>query len=218
MQPIPAYVVPAQDQLIDPNLPLQGIAPISQQAYMPIYPQYGYPEQYVNPQMMYAQPMQPYYPAAPQQPPVLSLSVPKMEEVVDKLLSDFENTIEDQSGCRFLQKQLEDLPEGVTRTSVATKIYNKMAGNIGKFMCMSFGNYLCQKLFEVLGEEQLYIVLKKIKGSLIEICKNMHGTRSFQHIIKIGLKNAALKDEILKMLKGTIKEIVMVFLICGFIK
>ncbi len=140
--------------------------------------------------------------------PVVALTTPKMDEVADQLLSTFDSTIEDQSGCRFLQTRLEDKK---TSPEMITKLYTKVVENVGKYMCLPFGNYLCQKLFELLGEEQLYVIFKRIKTSVVEIAKNLHGTRSVQQLIKVAVgKSGHLKEQVIGILKGKVSEISMV--------
>ena len=197
------------------NSPMQaGVQWYPSASYVHMYPQMvsyqPVPTQYVeySPGIMYPVGVAPSYYS---QQPTVSLTTPNMADVVDKLLIDFDASIEDQSSCRFLQKQLEDL--SVTGdTSIIGKVYDKVLIKIDKYMCLPFGNYLCQKLFELLAEEQLYIILKRIKQDIISISGNLHGTRSVQQLMKIALKNSHLTDSLVEVLKGTVCDMIIVIL------
>jgi uncharacterized protein (UPF0335 family) len=131
---------------------------------------------------------------------------PNIENVVLKLLEDFEKNIEDQSNYRFIQDQLE---EG-KNNELVQKLYTKALVKIEKYMCLPFGNYLCQKLFELLTEDQLHFILKKIKPVLQEIAKDAYGTRSIQQLIKVSINNDKLRNEIIRILKPYLKSIIIV--------
>ena len=47
-----------------------------------------------------------------------------------------------------------------------------------------FGNYLVQKLVEKCGDKQLLSVVQTIRDQPLEICKDLHGTRSIQKIVE----------------------------------
>lgn len=108
----------------------------------------------------------------------------------------------DQQGCRFLQKKLEEQkPEEVDQIfeEVFEHITELMTGlkKKKKLFCSSsisplielcnpdpFGNYLCQKLLEFCNDEQKYQIVKRVSPDLVEIAKNMHGTRAVQKMIE----------------------------------
>ena len=48
-----------------------------------------------------------------------------------------------------------------------------------------FGNYFTQKLVERCSDKQLRAVVLTIKDEPLEICKDLHGTRSIQKIVEI---------------------------------
>jgi len=75
---------------------------------------------------------------------------------------------------------------------------------------LSFGNYLCQKLFELLNEDKLHCVLKKIKPRIEEIAKDIYGARSIQQLIRISLYSDKLRNEIIRILRPLLKGIIMV--------
>lgn len=140
---------------------------------------------------------------------VISVVPPKNDEVVSKLLDDFDKSIEDQSSCRLLQKRLEE-EQARGETKMAQRLYDKMINNIVTYMNSTFGNYLCQKLFEQLKEEQLYLVVKRAKERVTELCNDLHGTRSFQQLIRASVKSSELRKQIAQVLTGHIYEIITV--------
>eukprot|EP00826_Nyctotherus_ovalis_P009200 TRINITY_DN12423_c0_g1_i17.p1 TRINITY_DN12423_c0_g1~~TRINITY_DN12423_c0_g1_i17.p1 ORF type:complete len:155 (-),score=31.71 TRINITY_DN12423_c0_g1_i17:798-1262(-) len=135
-----------------------------------------------------------------------------MENVVLALLSDFEKNVEDQSNCRFIQNQLEEIKTGGKDNGIVQKLYEKILQKAGKYMCLPFGNYLCQKLFELLNEAQLHSILKSIKPAIEKISKDLYGTRSVQQLIKVSLASNGLRSEIIGLLKPCLKHIVIVIL------
>jgi len=48
-----------------------------------------------------------------------------------------------------------------------------------------FGNYLVQKLVEKCTDDQLRLVVLTIKNEPLEICKDLHGTRSVQKLVEV---------------------------------
>lgn len=173
------------------------------------YACYGYPVQYVgmNAGMGYSV-QNGYYP----QPGVYAAR-PKMENVVLALLGDFEKNVEDQSNCRFIQNQLEEIKTGGRDSVIIQKLYEKVLPKAGKYMCLPFGNYLCQKLFELLNEAQLHSVLRSIEPTIEKISRDLYGTRSVQQLIKVSLASDRLRSEIIGLLKPCLKDIVTVVLV-----
>ena len=74
----------------------------------------------------------------------------------------------------------------------------------------SFGNYLCQKLFEQCSAEQIKTVIEKISPIAMTIATNIHGTRSIQRVIERALTYPDLTKDIVKMLKSHIASLIMV--------
>ncbi|GAB1227679.1 hypothetical protein ENUP19_0349G0006 [Entamoeba nuttalli] len=92
--------------------------------------------------------------------------------------SDFSKMCHDQYGCRYLQRQLEDNNPQTTKC-----IFEQMLPIITLLMSDPFGNYLCQKLIEVVNSEQRIQIITKITPTFFIISKNIHGTRSIQKLI-----------------------------------
>lgn len=86
----------------------------------------------------------------------------------------------DQGGCRFLQKlTLERDPKLV-------KIIFECTIKHFYFLMMDpFGNYIAQRLTEVADDGMMTKIIQTCHEDPVELCKNMHGTRSFQKIVEI---------------------------------
>lgn len=83
----------------------------------------------------------------------------------------------DQYGCRYLQKKLE--ADHTIKDLVFSKIFN----NLIELIVDPFGNYLIQKLVDVLSSYQKDLMLEKAHAYLFFIAVNQYGTRSLQKII-----------------------------------
>lgn len=108
----------------------------------------------------------------------------------------------DQSGCRFLQKRIEEQPE------IANKILNNVFQNIIDIITDPFGNYLIQKLFDYMNDEQFCQFLALIQIDIYKICINSYGTRVIQKIIDY-LRNDILLKTFLKLIKPIVKRIIL---------
>lgn len=85
----------------------------------------------------------------------------------------------DQAGCRVLQKKLEEGdPVDIEQ------IFLECLDQLNVLMTDPFGNYLCQKLIEVINDEQLGQLLDRIASDIPFISLNMHGTRATQALVK----------------------------------
>lgn len=101
----------------------------------------------------------------------------------------------DQGGCRYLQKKIEEDPKGM-----AIIIYPAIKMHILKLILDPFGNYLMQKIFSILKEEQLLEVLDIISSDILEIGSDSHGTRVIQEMI-LFLKTPKLLENFWTMIK-----------------
>lgn len=89
------------------------------------------------------------------------------------------NAYKDQAGCRVLQKKLEEGdPVDIEQ------IFLECLDQLNVLMTDPFGNYLCQKLIEVINDEQLGQLLDRIASDIPFISLNMHGTRATQALVK----------------------------------
>ena len=97
----------------------------------------------------------------------------------DTLIGRIYHVCKDQQGCRFLQKKLEENEPKVTEI-----IFNEVYDHISELMIDPFGNYLCQKILEHCNDHQRFLVVQKVASELVQISKNMHGTRAVQKMIE----------------------------------
>jgi hypothetical protein len=97
-------------------------------------------------------------------------------------VQDFTGSIltlcKDQHGCRFLQRELYN----ETNTNL---IFNEIYFKIVDLMIDPFGNYLVQKLFEMVNYEQRLILIQNASLELFRISLDPHGTRAFQKLIEV---------------------------------
>lgn len=110
----------------------------------------------------------------------------------------------DQYGCRFLQKKLDEDKTSTTCDLIFTEIVNEVV----ELMSDPFGNYLCQKLIEKCTPVQRLAIVRGVSGSLVQISKNMHGTRAVQKTIEqlgspeeIRLIREALKGSVVALIQ-----------------
>ena len=110
----------------------------------------------------------------------------------------------DQHGCRFLQKKLEEKDKNPRSVEIIfNEVYDHMVELMTGFYFFfrilmifflifhhssgipdPFGNYLCQKLIEHCSEQQQLFIVQKVAPHLVNISKNMHGTRAVQKMIE----------------------------------
>jgi len=85
----------------------------------------------------------------------------------------------DQTGCRFLQKKIEQNHEFANDI-----LFPAISNDLLEFMTDSFGNYLIQKLIEIIDETKLEIIIKFIHPHFFDLGLNPHGTRVIQNVIE----------------------------------
>ena len=121
---------------------------------------------------------------------------------INELIKNCVEICKEQSGCRLIQKKIEEQPE------IASKIINHLFQNILEIVNNSFGNYLIQKLFDYMNKEQFLQFLALIKIDLYQICINSYGTRVIQKVIDY-LNSDILLNTFMNILKQTIKGIII---------
>lgn len=89
----------------------------------------------------------------------------------------------EQKGCRKYQRLLDE------NQSYSAFIYGSIKTRISELILDQFGNYLVQKLVELLSKKDLYEIICNIEQKIIFISKNAFGTRVLQKIISISNNN-----------------------------
>ena len=102
---------------------------------------------------------------------------------------------QDQAGCRFLQEKIENDPKNTVKI-----FFNNLIPNIITIMKDPFGNYLVQKLYPYLSQEDINIILEKISNDIFDLGSNMYATRCIQNIIN-HLSNKDLVNKFLNLIK-----------------
>ena len=108
-------------------------------------------------------------------------------------LSDY---ICSQIGSRIMQKYLNRFP-----TFIITNLIEKIYINFEKIMCDIYGNYFCQKLYNISSIEQRRMILNSIKDIFIVVSKTAPGAHVTQSIIE----ESSTKEEkfiIMSYIKG----------------
>jgi len=79
----------------------------------------------------------------------------------------------------MLQKKLEE-GKGSDFNQAFSKAVEPLLPSL---MVDQFGNYLCQKLFEVVSPSELSAHVSTLRPTLIQACLNVHGTRAVQTML-----------------------------------
>jgi len=86
----------------------------------------------------------------------------------------------DQQGCRFLQREIDKLGPNVIDI-----IFAEVITHVNELIDDPFGNYLVQKLIDVVTKDQRFRILAEVRHDLVNISKNIHGTRAAQKLIEL---------------------------------
>jgi hypothetical protein len=86
----------------------------------------------------------------------------------------------DQQGCRFLQREIDK-----SGSHVVDIIFAEVITHVNELIDDPFGNYLVQKLIDVVNKEQRFRILAEVRHDLVNISKNIHGTRASQKLIEL---------------------------------
>ena len=67
----------------------------------------------------------------------------------------------DQSGCRRLQKKIDEQLDKENKV-FCEQLLEQLMDNLAELMMDSFANYLCQKLFKSANDHHINLVLKSV--------------------------------------------------------
>ena len=85
-----------------------------------------------------------------------------------------------QIGSRIMQKYLKKFP-----SHIRTLLINQISSYIDKLMCNTYGNYFCQKLYDISDLQQRISILNSLKNSFLIISSNNSGAHAIQFIIGV---------------------------------
>ena len=108
------------------------------------------------------------------------------------------NLAKDQTGCRFLQKKIDDDPK-----KAINAIYPVILDHLLDTINDQFGNYLIQKFFEYLSPDELFQFTQMISPSFTNIGINQYGTRVVQKLMDY-ISNDKLYSTFVELLKPNI--------------
>lgn len=106
----------------------------------------------------------------------------------------------DQSGCRMIQRKLEDL--STCSPNFTKMLVQSMLHIMPEVMTNQFGNYLCQKMIEVSDNEQVTMILNSVLSRCVEVSYNVHGTRVIQTLVEImSQRHLSMHNQLLSLIE-----------------
>lgn len=100
-----------------------------------------------------------------------------------------------QRECRRLQMRLEG-----SSGEQFNLIFDYISGNFAEYSQDQFGNYLCQKLYEMCSINQKSKLLLQIESDIFAICDGIYGTRVMQKVIILS-NDLTLKKYLAKVIQ-----------------
>ena len=101
---------------------------------------------------------------------------------IENLNTPLDNFICSQTGSRMLQNNLDNFSK-----QIIDILIDKIKSSFEKLMSDVYGNYFCQKLYNMSNFEQRLLILESIKDSFISISKTKSGSHVAQSIIEQAL-------------------------------
>ncbi|KAJ3439418.1 pumilio homology domain family member [Anaeramoeba flamelloides] len=98
---------------------------------------------------------------------------------ISEYIGNIYKTCQNQYGCRVLQGIIETSDERTIGI-----VFSELRNHFEDLMKDQFGNYLCQKLFQLCSEDCILKVLIEIEQVIIPISTNLYGTRAIQKLIE----------------------------------
>jgi len=83
----------------------------------------------------------------------------------------------------MIQKKLED--KSSCSSGFVSALVQSMLQILPEVMSNQFGNYLCQKIIEVSGDDEVSHIVQAILPRCVEISLNVHGTRVIQTLVEV---------------------------------
>lgn len=117
------------------------------------------------------------------------------------LLSNLIVLAKEQTSCRYLQQIIDKNPKMGT-----VFFYPTIIKHITDLITNQFGNYLIQKLFSYINQNQLTDILNAIVPDFVQISTNFYGTRVLQKMIDC-INNQYQMLSLLKIISTNISEL-----------
>ena len=114
----------------------------------------------------------------------------------DDFLKNVSNFIKDQTGCRFIQKKIDENP------SISNKLFEILYQDLSPMCKDLFGNYVVQKILENINPKYLIKFIELISKDFLNLAMSTYGTRVIQKILEI----VAIKSNINNSLEKDIHE------------
>eukprot|EP00127_Corallochytrium_limacisporum_P004506 Clim_evm6s166 gene=Clim_evmTU6s166 len=112
---------------------------------------------------------------------------------------------QDQQGCRFLQRKLDEGDPENFRL-----IYAEVKDHLPQLMVDPFGNYLCQRLLDHSNTKERAEIVHAIRHEIVPMSLNMHGTRALQKLIEqIDLCDTESRKVLIDELKTDVVKLVI---------
>ena len=120
---------------------------------------------------------------------------------INDLLSNISTYIKNQTGCRFIQNQIDKNP------SLSNSIFDSLYYDLYSMSSDLFGNYVVQKLLENIDPQHLLSFMELISKDFSKLAISNYGTRVVQKLLEIvstysETNNANFKDIYIKCFKS----------------
>ena len=112
----------------------------------------------------------------------------------EELAKQAHNIAKIQSGCRYLEKKIEDNPE-----LVENLFFNNILSFVEELSNDQFGNYFIKKIFNYLSENKILQLIAILFPVIQNVATNLYGTRVLQELIDY-LKSEKLLSAFIKII------------------
>ena len=102
-----------------------------------------------------------------------------MIDNTEDLIQNAPNYIKDQTGCRYIQKKIDENP------LISNKLFEILYQYLTALCRDLFGNYVVQKLLENVNPKYLIRFIELISNDFLNLATSTYGTRVIQKILEI---------------------------------
>lgn len=119
---------------------------------------------------------------------------------LEELLKVAKSLSHDQTGCRYLQKQID------LNDYYSNDLFLSLKPDMMDIMNDPFGNYLVQKMIEKLNSENMTHLISVVNANFLLLSKNAQGTRVIQKIIETPNNCEKVKENLHKYALDLLKD------------